>query len=184
MTEREPEHNESTDEEVWLDLVARLEHMDAADPVRPQQTPPSGGAQDTAAPDGAGADGSGSGEPGKAGPSRDPAAPSPADRTRAIFRNQLPSAAGPRDYIPEDDGDDGGFVPPEPPPLGMGEPLVVLSWLGTLAGPLLLLVFAMFWRDVPLAVILGTVAVFAGSAGYLLFRLPQHRDEDDDGAAV
>ncbi|UWX98232.1 hypothetical protein N2K95_06140 [Arthrobacter zhaoxinii] len=182
MSEREPDHNKSTDEEVWLDLVARLEHMDAADPVQPEPDPP--GAPDESA------DGSGGRDTGKTGASPEPAAPSPAEpspaeRTRAIFRNQPLAAAGPRDYTAEDDGDDnGGFVPPEPPPLGMGEPLVVLSWLGTLAGPLLLLVFAMFWRDAPLAVILGTIAVFAGSAGYLLFRLPQHRDEGDDGAAV
>ncbi|MCQ1949726.1 MULTISPECIES: hypothetical protein [Arthrobacter] len=177
MSEREPEHNESTDEEVWLDLVARLEHMDASDPVHPEPGQ-SAGATDAAAPHG-------SGETGQTTPSRDPAAPTPAERTRAIFENQPLASAGPRDYISKDeDEDDGGFVPPEPPPLGTGEPLVVLSWLGTLAGPLLLLVFAMFWRSAPLPVILGTIAVFAGSAAYLLFRLPQHRDEDDDGAAV
>ena len=175
MSDREPEHNESTDEEVWLDLVARLEHMDASDPVHPEADSPSA-APDAAAP-------RGGGEAGEAASSPDPAVPTPAERTRAIFENPALSSAGPRDYAPEDE-DDGGFVPPEPPPLGTGEPLVVLSWLGTLAGPLLLLVFAMFWRSAPLAVILGTIAVFAGSAAYLLFRLPQHRDEDDDGAAV
>ncbi|MCC9206445.1 hypothetical protein [Arthrobacter sp. zg-Y769] len=181
MSEREPEHNESTDEEVWLDLVARLEHMDASEPVRPEADPP-GGVPDSSAPDASG-DAPGTGEAGEAGPSSDRAAPTPAERTRAIFENQPLAGAGPRDYATGEE-DDGGFVPPEPPPLGTGEPLVVLSWLGTLAGPLLLLVFAMFWRSAPLAVVLGTITVFAASAAYLLFRLPQHRDEGDDGAAV
>ncbi|MCC3279705.1 hypothetical protein LJ754_11140 [Arthrobacter sp. zg-Y40] len=165
MSEREPEHNESTDEEVWKDLVARLEHMDDAGPA--PDTRPSPPADP--GPEASGAPAS-------------PGTASPAERTRALFENQA-LAGGPRDYAVPDE-QDGAFVPPEPPPLGLGEPTVVLAWLGAVGGPLLLLVFAMFWRSAPLAVILGTVAVFVGSAGYLLFRLPQYRDEGDDGAAV
>ncbi|MCC9145018.1 MULTISPECIES: hypothetical protein [unclassified Arthrobacter] len=180
MSEREPENNKSTDEEAWLDLVDRLEHMDASEPVRPPQAQP-GGIPDASG-DAGNAD---TGPQQRGGSGAGQAPPSPVERTRDIFANQPLAAGGPRDYAAaEDEDDDGSFVPPEPPPLGTGEPLVVLGWLGTLAGPLLLLLFAMFWRDAPLAVILGTVAVFAGSAGYLLFRLPQHRDDGDDGAAV
>ena len=114
---------------------------------------------------------------------------SPAERTRAIFENQPlrrdPNpGAGPRDYNPQEDESDGSFVPEEPPPLGSGEPLVILAWLGAAGGPLLLLLFAMFWRSAPLTVVLGIVALFVVSSGYLLYRLPQHRDENDDGAAV
>lgn len=170
MSEREPDHGGATDEEVWLDLVARLEHMDEdgntrdadaeREPAAPQEDPAPG-----------------HGVPGPAG--------SPAERTRAIFENQPLSMSGPRDYAaPEEDEDDGGFTPPEPPPLGSGEPLVVLAWIGALGGPLMLLLFAMFWRGAPLAMVLGTIALFAGSAAYLLFRLPSHRDENDDGAEV
>ena len=74
------------------------------------------------------------------------------------------------------------FRSPEPPPLGTGEPLVILAWLGAVGGPALLLLIAMFWRSAPMAVILGIIVLFVAAAGYLLFRLPQHHD--DDGAAV
>ncbi|WP_312178643.1 hypothetical protein, partial [Arthrobacter sp.] len=124
-------------------------------------------------------------------PTTPPEQKSPAERTRAIFENQpllrdagAGAETGPRDYSPPEDESDGSFVPEEPPPLGSGEPLVILAWLGAAGGPLLLLLFAMFWRSAPLTVVLGVVALFVASSGYLLFRLPQHRDEDDDGAAV
>ena len=102
-----------------------------------------------------------------------------------LSRGQRPPAEpGPRDYSPEEDESDGSFVPDEPPPVGSGEPLVILAWLGAAGGPLLLLLFAMFWRGAPMPVVLGIVAIFVTCAGYLLFRLPQSRDEGDDGAAV
>lgn len=172
MNEREPDRNESTDEATWLDLVARLQETPDTDPRQPSP--------ERQAPDGDSAQ-----APGPAAP---PAGPrSAADRTRAIFENQPLRAtppAGPRDYSPEEDESDGSFVPEEPPPLGSGEPLVILAWLGAAGGPLLLLLFAMFWRGAPMAVVLGVVAIFVTCAGYLLFRLPQSRDEGDDGAAL
>ncbi|MBD7993744.1 hypothetical protein H9639_00295 [Arthrobacter sp. Sa2CUA1] len=177
MTEREPDRNESTDDATWQDLVARLQETPDLDPG--EGTP------------GRSADAG----PGAAVPpgSRTPPDPrSAAERTRAIFENQPlrrdadtgSIGPGPRDYSPQDDESDGSFVPEEPPPLGSGEPLVILAWLGAAGGPLLLLLFAMFWRSAPLTVVLGIVALFVASSGYLLYRLPQHRDEDDDGAAV
>lgn len=179
MSDREPDRNDSTDEATWLDLVARLQETPDADPRG----------------DGDGAPGRETGKP-AAGPA--PASPedsgaadprTPAERTRAIFENQplhrtQPPAPGPRDYSPADDESDGRFIPEEPPPLGSGEPLVILAWLGAAGGPLMLLLFAMFWRSAPLPVVLGIVTIFIASSGYLLFRLPQNRDEDDDGAAV
>jgi len=180
MSDREPDRNESTDEATWLDLVARLQETPETDP---RQQPPAPSAKDE-----------GSQAPHTApGPDGPPAAGplSPAERTRAIFENQPlrrgpqpPAGSGPRDYSPEEDESDGSFVPEEPPPLGSGEPLVILAWLGAAGGPLLLLLFAMFWRGAPMPVVLGIVAVFVTCAGYLLFRLPQSRDEGDDGAAV
>lgn len=165
MSEREPEHNESTDEAVWRDLVARLEGM----PDSPVDQ----------APGPAGAEGGPAARPGDG--------PSPAERTRAIFENQPLGMfeAGPRDYsVPDDLESDGDFVPPDPPPLGTGEPLVLLAWCGAVGGPLLLLIIAMFWRQAPAPILLGTIALFVASAAYLLYRLPQHRDESDNGAAV
>ena len=199
MTDRDPERNESTDEALWLDLVARLEETpdfssqdsppeantsaDAKNPYPPVD--PADGAEDVSGTD----SGTGSApEPADPPlpPPLSPPLPTAAERTRAIFDNQPFRAApprGPRDYDePEELESEGEFVPPEPPPLGSGEPLVVLAWLGAIGGPLLLLVFAMFWRGAPLALVLGVIALFAASAGYLLFRLPSHHD--DDGAEV
>lgn len=88
---------------------------------------------------------------------------------------------GPRDYEVEDDG---GFVPDEPPSLAGAEPLSVLSWLGAVGGPVALLLAVMFWRTAPLAVILGIVAIFIASVVYLIMRLPEEKDDNDDGARV
>lgn len=176
MTDREPDRNESTDDATWQDLVARLQETPDLNPGETNSDQ--------------------SAHPGPAAAvqpdSRTPPDPrSPAERTRAIFENQplrrdpnTDPSTGPRDYSPRDDESDGSFIPEEPPPLGSGEPLVILAWLGAAGGPLLLLLFAMFWRSAPLTVVLGIVALFVASSGYLLYRLPQHRDEDDDGAAV
>ncbi|WP_104054711.1 MULTISPECIES: hypothetical protein [unclassified Arthrobacter] len=199
MKEREPERNESTDEAVWLDLVSRLQNMPAdethggrsapsppaaAGVDGPKDEPAAGDRHDTGGTGGLGeadsgpaaADGAGGG----------PVPRSAAERTRAIFENQpfrTVPPRGPRDYDePEELESEGEFVPPEPPPFSTGEPLVVLAWTGALGGPILLLLFAMFWRGAPVAVILGVIVLFVAAAGYLLFRLPQHHD--DDGAAV
>ena len=91
--------------------------------------------------------------------------------------------AGPRDFsVPADD--DEGFVPPEPAPLGTGDPLVVLAWCGAAGAPLALLLMAMFWRSAPFAVIAGLVVLFIAGASYLVSRLPGDRDHGDDGARV
>lgn len=190
MKDREPEHNESTDEAAWLDLVARLEQMPADETHGGRTTPdgrtPDGGPAVDAPGSGndANSDPAGSSAPGSDAGSASPR--SAADRTRAIFENQPLGAVpprGPRDYDePEELESEGEFVPPEPPPFSTGEPLVILAWLGALGGPVLLLLFTMFWRGAPLAIVLGVIALFVASAGYLLFRLPQQHD--DDGAEV
>ena len=90
---------------------------------------------------------------------------------------------GPRDYSPPDEEDD-DFEPEDPPSLAGAEPLLVLAWLGAVGGPLSLLLAAFFWQSAPLVLVLGVVAIFVASAVYLVMRLPQHRDDDDDGAVV
>ena len=196
MKEREPERNESTDEAVWLDLVSRLQNMPADETHGGRDTPgaEAGGPQDDSGSEPGPGTEEATGLPGAdSGPGTEDSEPrgqspaSAAERTRAIFENQPFRAdsppRGPRDYDePEELESEGEFVPPEPPPFSTGEPLVVLAWLGALGGPILLLLFAMFWRGAPVAVILGVIALFVAAAGYLLFRLPQHHD--DDGAAV
>ncbi|GAB3539834.1 hypothetical protein GCM10027403_28630 [Arthrobacter tecti] len=152
MSPRAQDPNESTDDAVWQDLVARLEETPSS------ELPDTGSPTDSR--------------------SRD-------ERVRTIFEGQ-PGAAvtGPRDYSPVEDEEDDTYQPPEPPALGVGDPLVVLAWLGAVGGPVSLLLIAMFWRSAPTSVMLGVVAVFIASVVFLIFRLPKTRDYDDDGAAV
>ncbi|MET3142707.1 UNVERIFIED_ORG: hypothetical protein ABIB19_000845 [Arthrobacter sp. UYEF10] len=89
---------------------------------------------------------------------------------------------GQRDYAVEDDA--GDFVPEEPPSLAGTDPLTMLAWLGAIGAPLALLLAAMFWRSAPLLAIVGMVAVFILAVVYLIMKLPQEKDENDDGARV
>jgi hypothetical protein len=91
-------------------------------------------------------------------------------------------AAGPRDYNVEDNG--GDFVPEEPPSLAGTDPLTMLAWLGAIGAPVALLLSVMFWRSAPLLAILGMVAAFVLAVVYLIMKLPQEKDENDDGARV
>lgn len=98
---------------------------------------------------------------------------------------------GPRDYTlgPEvalGDDADGGFSPPEPPPLGGGEPLLRLGWAGVVGPVVVVLLYLVAWRGMPLGVLGAAGAVFVVSVGVLIWRLPRQRDPDDhdDGAVV
>jgi hypothetical protein len=152
MSPRAQDPNESTDDAVWQDLVARLEETPSSE-LPERQTP----------------------EP----------APSAEERVRAVFEGQpgaIPS--GPRDHTVAEDDDDGSFQPPEPPALGVGDPLVVLAWVGAVGSPIALMLIAMFWRSASTTMMLGIVAIFIASVTFLIFRLPKTRDYDDDGAEV
>lgn len=199
MGHRGQEPNESTDDAVWQDLVARLESTPAEssavtpdhapavpdDPAaspRPA-TPPAddGRTPRPIAPESSGGTGAGT------APKVDRPGPTDRERAEAIFRNQPFGSAGPRDYSSSDGDvldDDEGFVPEEPPPLGTGDPLTVLAWVGAAGGPIALLLIAMFWRSAPLGATLGILVVFLAGAGYLISKLPKHRDIGDDGAEV
>lgn len=173
------------DEAVWLDLVARLEAMPSA------STHEAGTAEDetTSHPSGGSAVPTGNEhtDPGHSSfRDFDPLGLSPASRQDDTVHGptEATTAAddgGPRDYGTEDDE---GFVPEEPPSLEGAEPLTVLAWLGAVGGPVALLLSAMFWRTAPLAAILGIVGVFVASVIYLIMRLPQEKDDNDDGARV
>jgi hypothetical protein len=91
-------------------------------------------------------------------------------------------AAGPRDYIVEDD-DDEGFTPPPPPPMPRPrDRFDAFAWIGLLGGPLAII----------LAFVLGlggwvAAAGFAAfTAGFvtLVARSSDRRHEGDDGAVV
>ncbi|MFB0835487.1 hypothetical protein ACX8Z9_10430 [Arthrobacter halodurans] len=178
MAERDrgPGRDGAADDAVWRDLVSRLEGDADPRPSDGPRRPSDGGATghrgEPAARDVPGI------EP-ESGPGVDRPAAVPADGIRSL---------GPRDYEAPaeygEDGDDGGFVPEEPPPLGAGNPLKVLAWCGAAGAPLALLLVAVLWRDAPAATWLGLCAAFLVSAGYLLWNLPRQRSGDDDGSRV
>ncbi|MEZ2388745.1 hypothetical protein AB6813_04220 [bacterium RCC_150] len=153
------------DDAVWLDLVARLESM----PPSAKETPerPSLTFQDF--------DPLGLSKRGQAEPSGEDATPDATDDEHGG------TGAGPRDY---DVDDEDGFVPEEPPSLAGTEPLTMLAWLGAVGGPLALLFTAMFWRSAPLLAVMGILGAFLASVVYLIMKLPQEKDDNDDGARV
>jgi hypothetical protein len=181
-----PDQSANQDDAIWLDLVAQLEGK-------------SPGGSSTAEGDSVPSDhgDADDGNPAKEGARPDATDPTP-DRPAdvpgrsATFRDFDPlglgrypqdsQAAGPRDYDVEDDG--GDFVPDEPPSLAGPDPLTMLAWLGAVGAPVALLLSVMFWRSAPLLAILGMVAAFLLSVVYLIMKLPQEKDENDDGARV
>ncbi|BCW18868.1 hypothetical protein NtRootA9_15760 [Arthrobacter sp. NtRootA9] len=160
------------DDAVWLDLVARLE-SDTPPPERNVPNPSAGPARPSSFQDfdplnlsrPAPVEGRGAGPGPEADGQEAPGTPS-----------------GPRDYDVEDDG--GDFVPEEPPSLAGTDPLTMLAWLAAVGGPVALLLSAMFWRSAPLLAIVGIVAVFVLGTVYLIMKLPQEKNGDDDGARV
>ncbi|ALV45499.1 hypothetical protein MB46_08340 [Arthrobacter alpinus] len=156
-------HTGGNDDEVWRDLVARLEEREDAFMDGPDANQPA-----------------------------DPKSVSDFDPLGVWRSESLPhpdandadaDEGGPRDYDPEDLDDE--FVPEEPPSLSNTEPAIMLSWIAAAGGPLFLLFSAIFWRQAPMLLIVGVIAAFLAGAGYLLFRLPNHRDDDGgDGAVV
>lgn len=169
-----PERREEpNDDEVWEDLVSRLkENSDGALLGE--------------------SDGLGNfpGPPGSTGFSRfDPLNVSRSDdsaHSDGPGTTPSPGAmAGPRDYSPpEEDEADFAFVPAEPASLATVEPAIALGWVGAVGAPIMLLLATIFWRNLPAAAIIGLVLIFVVAAGYLIYRLPGHRDHDDDGAQV
>ncbi|WP_427017156.1 hypothetical protein ACQCSX_00320 [Pseudarthrobacter sp. P1] len=170
---------DDNDDAVWRDLVARLEAVDGDDVFDVEAGRASGLGGGTPAPDG-GTDAGAPDAPAPAAPAAPPAPPGPAGFARA---EHLLPPPGPRDYEAEDD--DGEFVPEDPPSLANAEPALVLAWIGTAGGPIALLLTALLWRTAPLTVVVGIIVAFVACAGYLVYRLPGHRDDDgDDGAVV
>ena len=168
------------DDAVWLDLVARLQADDT--PVPDADAVPGDG--DTPAPGSSRHHGGPRHSTATSDDAADDAGSARAEQPEAgSGQGEVPVGAGdPRDYSVEDDDD--GFVPEEPPKLSATDPLTMLAWLGAVGAPVALVLSSMFWRSAPLLAILGMVAVFIGSVVYLIMKLPQEKDENDDGARV
>ncbi len=98
------------------------------------------------------------------------------------------SGPGPRDYQlgPEvEDDEEDSFLPPDPPALPTSDPATALAWAGVVVPILLVLVYLLLWRGMPLVVLTVAGATFVLSVGFLLWRMPARRDDDDpDGGAV
>lgn len=170
------------DERTWRELVARLEADGDGGGARGDGSTGTHPAAASTVDDAAGPKGVADFDP--LGVWQQNPAPAPTELPAGQRFQSSPAVSGPRDYeAPE--GDDDGFVPPELPSLGSSEPAILLSWLGAAGGPLFLVFAAIFWRSIPLVVTIGVIMAFLGGTGYLLSRLPNHRDHDGgDGAVV
>ena len=100
------------------------------------------------------------------------------------------SGPGPRDYalgpeVAADDDEEDPFVPPDPPALATSDPVTALAWAGVVVPILLVLFYLLIWRGMPLVVLGIAGATFVLSVGFLLWRMPAQRGDDDpDGGAV
>lgn len=181
-----------SEDEVWRDLVARLQSTDSLpddlEDTQPSLKPgdfpesPRSGEPTRSAdshPLGKSADSPPRGE--SRGP-RIPGSHATSNQGPPAARHGQEHLGGPRDYTPEEED---GYVPEDPPSLAGAEPLVVLAWIGAVGGPLALLLSAFIFRSIPMLAIVGIVAVFVASVVFLLWRLPSERGDDhDDGAIV
>ena len=129
----------------------------------------------------------------------DPAVPpgasgsTPAERRDAVRRRiVLPGEGtrpigpgGPGDRNAQQDDEDEGYVPPEPPPLPRGDLVSRVAWSAVIGGPLFLLIAALSWRTLPSMLLLIALLAFVGGFVTLVARMPQeHPDDPDDGAVV
>lgn len=99
-----------------------------------------------------------------------------------------PGVAGPRDYEVEepgngdtdgsDDGEEGHFVPPEPPPLPEADVTAKFAWLAVVGGPVLLLIAVLLQWEMTWWLTTICIGGFLGGFATLVARMP-HDDEDD-----
>lgn len=168
--------NDQSEESQWADLVARLSEDPRFDDIEREYQ---GGLFARFDPLGI-AKVHDDGDPLAQGDPWDSAPPEMAPAGIHI-RGDQPLGAGPRDYSVSEDEE---FVPAEPAHLHSFEPALVIAWLGVVAGPFGMVVASMFFSPIPLAVVIVLVLFFLTGVGYLIYRLPEHRDHNDDGASI
>jgi hypothetical protein len=100
--------------------------------------------------------------------------------------SELSAPADPRSWAPDPDAEEAEdhFVPPEPPPVLGGDPLLTMAWVAVAGVPLLLLVAIIVWRDVPDVVLQAAGAAFLAGVGLLLWRMPHEKGDDAGPGAV
>ena len=177
-----PDPGEPRDDDIaerWAQIVADLGPLGTAEEPRPQRPGPddvtrtSGGAGDRA--------GSPDPEPGGSAAGF-PVAP-------WISARPEPRELTGRDWAGTDDIDAAEaeiderehFVPPDPGPVLGGDPLLTMAWLGAAGIPIGLLVALIVWQDAPAVVLQSAGVVFLLSCLLLVWRMPHHRDDSDDG---
>ncbi|CAM5230416.1 hypothetical protein SALBM135S_03670 [Streptomyces alboniger] len=119
----------------------------------------------------------------KQGPPAKPGADKPLGSSVSF----APGVGGPRDHTPpepsEDDfdaGDEGHFVPPEPPPLPEADVTAKFAWLAVLGGPLLILLAVLLgWQMTWWLTTLG-IGGFLGGFATLVVRMGAGDEEEDD----
>lgn len=92
------------------------------------------------------------------------------------------SLIGPRDYIPAPDEEP--FIPPDPGPVTSTDPFLTMGWFLLGGGLGVILLSLMFWPSAPRVFHLGCAAAALVGAAILVWRMPHHKDEDDDLGAV
>jgi len=97
---------------------------------------------------------------------------------RASSRDSSDRETGPLSALDEH------FVPADPPSLRPSDPVSALAWLGALGGPIFLLVAALAWRTAPSVLIGAAVLAFVAGFVTLVVRMPDEREDEDDGAVV
>ncbi|MER7043205.1 hypothetical protein ACIOHB_11090 [Streptomyces microflavus] len=99
-----------------------------------------------------------------------------------------PGVTGPRDYeLPEskddgidepDEGEEGHFVPPEPPPLPEADVTAKFAWLAVIGGPVLMLLAVLLQWEMTWWLTTLCIGGFLGGFATLVARMP-HDDDDD-----
>ncbi|MFE9922989.1 hypothetical protein ACFYQA_15795 [Streptomyces sp. NPDC005774] len=99
-----------------------------------------------------------------------------------------PGVGGPRDYSVSEpseddfeDGDEGHFVPPEPPPLPETDVTSKFAWLGVLGGPVLLLLAILLGWEMTWLLTTLCIGGFLGGFATLVMRMRTDDEDDDPG---
>jgi hypothetical protein len=87
-------------------------------------------------------------------------------------------------FAGDDEDDEEGYVPPEPPPLPRGDLISRLAWAGVIGGPLFLLLAALVWRTVPAGLVMAALGAFVGGFVTLIARMPAEPGDDPHNGAV
>ena len=119
-------------------------------------------------------------------PAQDEPTPPPAPAPRAAESEAERAARIDREIETAVHGADGGhYVPPDPDPLPETTPLNRLAWAAVLGGPLLLLLAATLWRDMPQWLVGAVVVAVIAGFVRLVWLLPRSGEgREDDGARV